>query len=94
MCDNRKKPQIVYIQPAVPLVVGTLALLVLVFFGAADTLGQLSQRPLAVLGKEGQCWGSGWACRLGGGALSSLPGWKAGEHLTSICGRASDTLAD
>lgn len=57
MCDNRKKPQIVYIQPAVPLDVSTLALLVLVFFGAADTLGQLSQRPLAVLGKEGQCWG-------------------------------------
>lgn len=53
MCDNRKKPQLVYIQPAVPLDMSTFALLVLVFFGAADTLGQLSQRPLAMLGLVG-----------------------------------------
>lgn len=51
MCDNRKKPQIFSIQPAVSLDVSTLALLVLAFFGATDTLGQLSQRPLALLGK-------------------------------------------
>lgn len=65
MCDNRKKPQIFYIQLAVSLDVSTLALLVLAFFGATDTLGQLSQRPLAVLGKMEQCWCNGWCLSVG-----------------------------
>lgn len=84
MITHRKKPKILSIQLAVSLDVSTLALLVLAFFGATGTLGQLSQRPSAVLGKVGQCCAVVGACLLGDGTLSSLHGWKAGEQILEL----------
>lgn len=84
MCDNRKKPQIFYIQLAVSLDGSTLALLSLRSLGPQIHWGSFPRGPWLCLGRWNSAGAVVGAYLLIDGTLSSFPSWEAGEQTLEL----------